>query len=82
MAVGCLEFQTVFSPETHALALQWLLEPCFDRESLQHHYTVPDLWALGLGQVSTNSHFHVCEGGRDMVLLCGMRISGEVNFES
>ena len=39
---------------------------------------------MGLGSWDRfpNSHLHACERGRDMVLLCGMRGSGEVNFES
>ena len=28
-----------------------------------------------------NSHLHVCERGRDIVLLCEMQKSGEVNFD-
>ena len=28
-----------------------------------------------------NSHLRVCERGRDMVLLCEMQKSGEVNFD-
>ena len=28
-----------------------------------------------------NSHLHVCEGGRDMMLLCEMQKSGEMNFD-
>ena len=28
-----------------------------------------------------NSHLHVCERGRDMVLLCEMQKSGEEDFD-
>ena len=51
----------------------------FDRESLQHHYIEPDLMGQSWDRFP-NSHLHVCERGRDMVLLCEMQKSGEVDF--
>ena len=53
----------------------------FDRES-SHHLSLHRARRIGLSwDRFPNSHLHVRGRGRDMVLLCEMQKSGEVDFD-